>query len=104
MTPALPPPWDIASVPASSPITAIECTDVPIGSTEEFFSRTLPSSATCRATAACAADVTTAPAEPVCVVSNSPCRNIDTRIRRTWSSTVDCDTWPEETAEASALP
>ena len=104
-TPALPPPCVIASVPASSPITASECTDDGTGSAAlEFLSRTLPSSATCWDSASCAGVVTTESSEPELGLSNRPCLNIDTRMRRVWSLMVSIETWPLLTALVSAEP
>ena len=84
LTWALPKPVVVASMPASSPMTAIECVADVIGSTLGVLQqhRALLGDLL-RDVAVCAAEVTSVASVPVCVLSNSPAANIEVRMRRT---------------------
>ncbi len=77
VTVALPPPIVCVPAPPSTPITAIDFVDaVDSGRIPLFFSSTVPSSAPCDATWACAGVVTVALGEPIGAWSKSPNANI----------------------------
>jgi hypothetical protein len=101
-----PPSTTCAPSPASAPITAIDPTrPASSGSTPPAsFSSTLPCSAIRRASATCAGVLTTAEGSPLTGWSNSPTRNIATRMRRTMSSSRAIGTWPDCTAALSGSP
>lgn len=93
----------LAARAASSPITVMK--PDPSGSAALlFFNSTLLSCATWRAAAVCASEVTTELMVPVGEWSNSPARNIATRMARTWLSIVATDTCPLATAWVSGAP
>jgi hypothetical protein len=103
---ALPPPVLIVLSLAPLPITAIERTLLlsrgrmfPL-----FFSRTVPSSAACLATATCAGVEASASGVSADGWSKSPNRNSSRRMRVTMSSTRLCATRPFCTACLSAAP
>jgi hypothetical protein len=83
---ALPPPDPSTPAPAALPITATEPGPVSGRTFRSFFSSTV--SATSRATAACAGEVTTASGLPVSGCSKIPRANIGRKIRRTMSSSL----------------
>ena len=74
-TPALPPPAVCGLVEASAPMTAIDVSDEASGRTlPEFFSSTVPSSASCVASPWSAEFVATADGDPLGALSNRPKR------------------------------
>ena len=104
-TPALPPPTVIGLVEASAPMTAIDLSDVVSGRTlPEFFSSTVPSSASCVASAWSVELVATADGDPLGALSNRPKANIWVKISDTAALIIDWLTWPEVTALCSAAP
>ena len=105
-TVALPPPALIVSLPAPSPITAMEWTVcVSIGSTFfAFFSRTAPCSATSRAVVAWPGVEAYASDVSGNGCSNRPKRNSSRRIRLTMSLSRASGTLPSSTACLSGAP
>ena len=104
-TPALPPPAVCGLLEASAPMTAIELSDEVSGRTlPEFFSSTVPSSASWVASAWSVEFVATADGDPVATLSNRPKPNISVRMSETAELIVAWLTCPEVTALCSAEP
>ncbi len=101
----VPPPLVTASLPASSPMTAIDRTLLDRGRMPpEFFKSTVPSSATVRATVAWAGEVTMAPLLPLRTRLKRPNSNmvVSTRVAISWS--VLRETAPSLTAISRGSP
>ena len=105
VTPALPPPAVSGLDEASAPMTAIFVSEDDSGSTPPlFFSSTVPSSASCRASVTCAALVAVSAGDPAGGSSNRPNANISVSTGVTMEFSVAVDTAPDDTALCSALP
>ena len=104
-TPALPPPSVCGLVEASAPMTATDLSAEVSGRTlPEFFSSTVPSSASCVASAWSVEFVATADGDPLGALSNMPKANIWVRMSETAELIVAWLTCPEVTALCSAEP
>ena len=103
---ALPPPVSVGAAEAAGPITAT--VPAPVAASgrvpPEFFSSTVPASATEVETAWWAAVVTVALVDPVGGLLNSLNLNISVRMRLTMPLRVAIETWPSCTADSSAGP